>query len=178
MPAVAEQPVAYALQPGDKIDISVWQDQTLNRQVVIAPDGMISFPLVGHIRAAGLTVQGLETTLSKRLSKNYNSPPQVTVMLAEVTTGGASQVFVTGQVNNPGTFPMTSGMTVVQAIALSGGLGKFAAKSRIQIHRKMSGSEKVIVFDYSDFESGENLAGNIPLKPGDVIVVPERGLFN
>jgi polysaccharide export outer membrane protein len=176
-PALAQQPGAYALQPGDKLEISVWQDQTLNRQIVIAPDGMISFPLVGHIRAAGLTVQGLEKTLSKRLSKNYQAPPQVTVMLSEVTAGGASQVFVTGQVNQPGTYPLTAGMTVMQALALSGGLGKFAAKGRIQVHRRVSGSEQVFVFDYSDFESGRNLTGNIPLQPGDVIVVPERGLF-
>jgi polysaccharide export outer membrane protein len=95
-------------------------------------------------------------------------------MLSEVTTGASSQVFVTGQVNNPGTYPITSGMTVMQAIALSGGFGKFAAKGRVQIHRR----EQVFLFDYSDFESGVNTAGNIPLQPGDVIVVPERGLFN
>jgi polysaccharide biosynthesis/export protein len=175
--AEAQQPTAYTLQPGDKVDISVWQEPSLNRQIVIAPDGMISFPLVGHIRAAGLTVQALEKTLSKQLSKNYKTAPQVTVMLSEVTTGGSSQIFVTGQVNNPGTYPITSGMTVMQAIALSGGLGKFAAKGRIQIHRRVSGNEQVFLFDYSDFESGKNLQGNIPLQPGDVIVVPERGLF-
>src|SRR5262249_35836088 len=131
LPAAAQQPSAYVLQPGDKIDISVWQEPSLNRQIVIAPDGMISFPLVGHFRAAGLTVQSLEKTLSQRLSKNYKTPPQVTVILSEVSTGASSQVFVTGQVNNPGTYPITSGMTVMQAIAASGGLGKFAAKSRI-----------------------------------------------
>jgi polysaccharide biosynthesis/export protein len=177
IPAFAQQSGGYALQPGDKIEISVWQDPSLSRQIVIAPDGMISLPLVGHIRAAGLTLQALEKTLSKSLSKNYKTTPQVTVMLSEVTSGGSSQVFVTGQVNQPGTYPITSGMTVVQAIALSGGLGKFAAKSRIQIHRRVSGGEKVFLFDYSEFESGSNLKGNIPVQPGDVIVVPERGLF-
>ena len=173
VPAAAQQPSAYALQPGDKIDISVWQDPSLSRQIVIAPDGMISFPLVGHIRAAGLTVQGLEGVLSKRLKKNYQTTPQVTVMLSEVTTGGTSQVFVTGQVNNPGILPITPGMTVMQAIAASGGFGKFAAKSRVQIHRR----EQVFLFDYSDFEKGRSPEGNIPLQAGDVIVVPERGLF-
>jgi polysaccharide export outer membrane protein len=173
VPAAAQQPSTYALQPGDKIDISVWQDQSLNRQIIVAPDGMISFPLVGHIRAAGMTLQALEKALSNRLKKNYKTAPQVTVMLAEVTTGISSQVFVTGQVNKPGTLPITSGMTVMQAIAASGGFGKFAAKSRIQIHRR----EQVFLFDYSDFESGRNPATNIPLQPGDVIVVPERGLF-
>ena len=123
VPAAAQQSSAYTLQAGDKIEISVWQDPTLNRQIVIAPDGMISFPLVGHLKAAGMTVQGLEGALSKGLKKNYQTTPQVTVMLSEVTTGASSQVFVTGQVNNPGTYPITSGMTVMQAIALSGGFG-------------------------------------------------------
>ena len=176
-PAVAQQAGGYALQPGDKIDISVWQDASLNRSIVIAPDGMISFPLVGHIRAAGMTIQALEKVLSKRLSKNYQTPPQVTVTLSQVTEGGLSQIFVTGQVNKPGPYPATAGMSVMQAIALSGGLGKFAAKSRIQIHRNVGGSEQVLLFNYSDFESGKNLQGNVTLQPGDVIVVPERGLF-
>jgi polysaccharide export outer membrane protein len=65
----------------------------------------------------------------------------------------------------------------MQAIALSGGLGRFAAGGRIQIHRRVAGQERVFVFDYDAFASGKNLEGNIPLQPGDVIVVPERGLF-
>ena len=167
----------YTLQAGDKLEISVWQDPSLNRAVIIAPDGMLSFPLVGHIRAAGMTVQSLEKELAKRLGKNYQTPPQVTVTLSEVTATGASQVFITGEVNKPGPYPIASGMTVMQAIALSGGFGRFAAKSRIQIHRQVGGREQVLLFNYSNFESGRDLQGNIPLQPGDVIVVPERGLF-
>jgi polysaccharide biosynthesis/export protein len=176
--AVAQQQESYALQVGDSLDVSVWQDPSLNRKVVIAPDGMISFPLVGHVRAAGLTTQALEGLLSKRLRKNYQTDPQVTVMLSEVGEGTGSQVFITGEVNKPGNYPIKPGMSVMQAIALSGGLSKFAAKSRIQIHRKVAGSEQVFLFDYSGFESGKNLEGDIPVQPGDVIVVPERGLFN
>ena len=132
VPTAAQQSSAYTLQAGDKIEISVWQDPTLNRQIVIAPDGMISFPFMAWpLKAAGMTVQGLEGALSKGLKKNYQTTPQVTVMLSEVTTGASSQVFVTGQVNNPGTYPITSGMNVMQAIALSGGYGKFQAKGRV-----------------------------------------------
>ena len=176
-PAAAQQ-ASYGLQPGDKIDISVWQDPSLNRQAVIAPDGMLSFPLVGHIHAAGMTIQALEKELAKRLRKNYQTPPQVTVMLSAITESPSSQIFVTGQVNKPGPYAITPGMSVMQAIAMSGGLGKFAAKSRIQIHRRTGGDEQVLLFNYSDFESGQNLGGDITLQPGDVIVVPERGLFN
>jgi polysaccharide export outer membrane protein len=177
-PAAAQQPQSYALQPGDKIGVSVWQDPTLNRDIVVAPDGMISFPLVGHLRAAGLTIPALEKELSKRLKKNYQTEPQITVTLSEVGAGAGSQVFITGEVNRPGPYSIQPGTSVMQAIALSGGLGRFAAKSRIQIHRKMAGSEQVLLFNYSDFESGKNLEGDIPLQAGDVIVVPERGLFN
>ena len=124
----AQQPQSYALQPGDKIGVSVWQDPTLNRDIVVAPDGMISFPLVGHIRAAGMTIPALEKELSKRLRKNYQTEPQVTVTLSEVKEGAGSQVFITGEVNRPGPYSIQPGTSVMQAIALSGGLGKFAAK--------------------------------------------------
>jgi polysaccharide export outer membrane protein len=174
----AAQETTYTLQPGDSIDISVLQEPSLNRKVVIAPDGMISFPLAGQIRASGLTVKALETQLAKRLSKNYLAPPQVTVMLAEIGAGATSRVYITGEVNNPGPYAISPGTSVMQAIALSGGLGKFASKSRIQIHRNVAGKDEVFVFNYSDFLSGKNLENNIPLKPGDLIVVPERGLFN
>ena len=172
--AAAQQPDSYILQAGDTLEVSVLQDPKLNRQVVIAPDGSISFPLAGHFQAAGKTMQALEKEFSKRLSKNYLSPPQVTLMLSAAGQSPSSQVFIMGEVNKPGPVPISSGMNVMQAIALSGGFGKFAAKSRIQIHRQ----DQVFLFDYSDFESGRNLQTNIPLRPGDVIVVPERGLFN
>ena len=177
------QQTGYTLQPGDAIEISVLQEPGLNRKLVIAPDGMISFPLAGQVRAGGLTVKALEGQLAKRLSKNYLAPPQVTVTLAETGTGAigggaASRIYITGEVNSPGPYPISPGISVMEAIALSGGLGKFAAKSRIQIHRNVAGKDEVYVFNYSDFLSGKNLQGNIPLKPGDLIVVPERGLFN
>jgi polysaccharide export outer membrane protein len=130
------QPARYVLQPGDTVEISVLQDPTLNRQIVIGPDGTISFPLAGHIRAAGLTAEALEATLTKKLSKNYKSDLEVTVMLSKVNEGLESRIFVTGEVNKPGPYPIAPGTNVMQAIALSGGLGRFAAGSRIQIHRR------------------------------------------
>jgi len=174
--ASAQEP-RYTLQPGDTIEVSVLQDPTLNRQIVIGPDGTISFPLAGHIRAGGLTIEALESTIAKKISKNYQTPPQVTIMLTNAGTGGENKVYITGEVNKPGPYPLSMGTTVMQAIALSGGLGRFAAKSRIQVHRKIAGKDQVYLFDYDDFESGKNLEGDIPLQPGDVIVVPEKGLF-
>jgi polysaccharide biosynthesis/export protein len=176
--AQQQQTDNYPLQPGDSIQVSVWQDPRLNRTVVVGPDGMVSFPLAGHIRAAGMTTQALESLLSEQLRPNYKTDPEVTVTLSganAVITG--SQVFVTGEVQKPGPVFIKTGTSVVQVIALSGGLSKFAAKSRIQVHRRVAGTERVFVFNYSDFESGTNLQGNIALRPGDVILVPERGLF-
>jgi polysaccharide biosynthesis/export protein len=168
----------YALQPGDQLNISILQDPSLSQSgVVIAPDGTISFPLAGQVHAAGMSIRGLERELTRRLSENYKTPPTVTVMLSQVTPSASSQVYITGQVNNPGPYPLTPGLSVMQAIALSGGFGKFAAKSRIQIHRRTAEGERVLQFDYSDFESGKNPQEDIILQPGDVIVVPERGLF-
>ena len=174
--AIAQE-TRYALQAGDTIEVSVLQDPNLNRRIVIGPDGNISFPLVGHLRASGLTAEQLEKTLAKKLSKNYQTPPEVTVMLSGTSENSESKIYVTGEVNRPGPYPMSPGTSVMQAIALSGGLGRFAATSRIQIHRRTAGKDQVFLFDYDAFESGKNLEGDIPLQPGDVIVVPEKGLF-
>ena len=171
------QDTSYTLQPGDSLEVSVLQDPTLNRKLVVGPDGAISFPLAGHLKAAGLTVQELENILSKKLGKNYQTPPQVTVMLGEIKEEFENRVYITGEVNKPGPYPIKPGTSVMQAIAISGGLGRFAAKSRIQIHRRVAGKDQVYLFDYEDFESGKNLEGDIPLQAGDVIVVPEKGLF-
>jgi polysaccharide export outer membrane protein len=175
--AASAQEASYALQSGDTVEVSVLQDPTLNRRVVIGPDGNISFPLAGHIKASGLTTEALEKTLAKRLSKNYQTPPQVTVMLSGTNENSESKIYVTGEVNKPGPYPASPGTSVMQAIALSGGLGRFAATSRIQIHRRVAGKDQVFLFDYDAFQSGTNPEGDIPLQAGDVIVVPEKGLF-
>ena len=174
--AQAQEP-GYALQPGDTLEVSVLQDPTLNRTVVVAPDGKISFPLAGHIRAEGMTAAALEKTLASKLKKNYQTEPQVTVMVVSVSRNLENRVYLTGEVNKPGPYEISPGTSVMQAIALAGGLGRFAASSRIQIHRRAGGAPQVFTFDYGAFESGKNLAGDIPLKAGDVIVVPEKGLF-
>lgn len=167
----------YVLQPGDTINISVLQDPSLDRSIAIGPDGTISFPLAGHISAAGLTAESLENSLTRRLSKNYKGRLDVTVTLGQVNESFESRIFVTGEVNKPGPYPLAPGTNVMQAIALAGGLGRFAAGGRVQIHRNVGGQEQVYEFDYDDYASGRNLEGNISLRPGDVIVVPERGLF-
>ena len=169
------------LQPGDTIQISVWQDPKLDRQVVIAPDGMISFPLAGHLKAEGLTTQALENLLRARLRKNYSERLDITVSLAAVNPTDVIEtkprVYISGEVLKPGTYPLKPPITIAQAIALAGGLSPFAARSRIQVHRNVDGTDTVLVFDYKAFQSGTQPTDNFALRPGDIVIVPERGLL-
>lgn len=168
----------YRLQVGDKIEISVWQDEKLRRVVVVRPDGKISFPLAGHMRAQGSTVEALEARIKQRLGKYYNKDDlDVTVLLAEAIDEDPKLVYVTGEVLKPGAFSFKKPTTILQAIALSGGLGPFAAAKRIQVRRKARNREVLFRFNYDALENGGDLKGNIYLRDGDVIVVPERGLF-
>jgi len=171
---------AQALRPGDTIQISVLQDPKLDRQMVIDRSGMIAFPLAGHVRASGLTAQALESALKRSLADKYTSDLDITVsVVANIRDDDdlKPRIYVTGEVKIPGTFPIRTKTTLLQAIALSGGLGPFAARQRIQVRRRVNGVESIYVFDYDAFESGRDLVGNIDLRAGDVIIVPERGIL-
>ena len=172
---------AYHLKPGDTVSISVWQDPKLDRQLVVGPDGTIAFPLAGHIVAAGQTLQAVEAELRSKLKANYNTPLDVTIALSSTppqTAPTAPSIFVTGEVNKPGALQLgNQPIDTLQAIALSGGFSPFAATSRILIYRRFHGVDQQFMFNYRDFESGRDLSGNIALRAGDVVVVPEKGLF-
>ena len=177
---VSAQAASYRLRVGDALSISVWQDPKLDRQVVVGPDGTIAFPLAGHIVAAGQTLQAVEAALSNKLKGNYNTALDVTVALTATVDKKAvdATIYVTGEVNKPGAFPLgNQPVNALQAIALSGGFSPFAATSRIVINRQSHGQELQFIFNYRDFESGRDLSGNIDLRAGDVVVVPEKGLF-
>ena len=175
---------AQTLKPGDTISIQVFQDPKLDRQALIGPTGMISFPLIGEIQASGQSPSGLASLLRSRLQSQYRDPLDITVSLvalAPTTAREAEQIgprfYVTGQVKTPGPQQIKTRITLLQGIALAGGLDIFAAKRRIQVRRQMGGQESVFYFDYVAFEEGRDLTGNINLLPNDVIIVPERGLF-
>ena len=169
------------LRPGDRIQISVWQDPKLDRTVIVGPDGMISFPLAGHIKASGKTPQALEDVLRGRLQKNYSGQLDVTVSLADVNKDEEAEskprVYITGEVLRPGPYVVKPPINVMQAIALAGGLGPFAAKQRIQLHRKINGVDSIFIFNFNAYVAATDTADNINLKSGDIIIVPERGLF-
>ena len=168
------------LQPGDVVSITVYQDPKLDRQVLIGPTGMISFPLAGQIRAGGLTPAALEGVLKARLKGRFTEEPDITVALVNLKSTEEDlkpKIFITGEVLRPGPFVMQQRLNLMQAIAVAGGFSPFAAKQRIQLRRKIDGVESLYVFNYNDFFSGRNFENNINLRAGDVIIVPERGLF-
>ena len=181
----AAQADTYRLRPGDVLDVNVFQDPKLNRQIVVAPDGQVAFPLAGRFRAGGLTTSAVEAALKAKLQKQFTSELDVTVSYIQSEKRELKEakdrewtVYVTGEVGKPGAFVVPKrAPTVLQAIALAGGLGPFAAERRIMIHRKIDGEEVVFPFNYRDYTKGDDMAGNITLRNGDVIVVPERGLF-
>jgi len=173
---------AYRLQPGDTIQVSVWQEPKLDRQLVVSPDGSVAMPLVGHVSAGGRSAQQVEKAIKAKLQTQYQSDLDVTVSLvAQPPEEEADKIdptiFVMGEVNKPGEFVIKKRITLLQALAMGGGLSAFAAQRRIQVHRKVDGEDTIFQFDYRAFEHGRDVAGNIALRPGDVIVVPERGLF-
>ncbi|MEM8796993.1 MAG: polysaccharide biosynthesis/export family protein [Pseudomonadota bacterium] len=176
---------SYKLKSGDNVSISVWQDEKLNRQVIVRPDGKVSLPLAGHVRAAGASLETLEVRVKQRLQKFYAEDLDVTAALVSTAEEAAADeedavvIYVTGQVRNPGRYELRPDdpVTVLQGIALSGGLANFAAKGRIKVRRSIDGEETVVRYRYRDVVKGRDLSADFLLEDGDVIVVPERGLF-
>ncbi|MEM1344850.1 MAG: polysaccharide biosynthesis/export family protein [Pseudomonadota bacterium] len=181
--AIDEIVEPFVLSPGDVIDVQVLEDNSLNRQLLIQPDGKISFPLAGVLDAGGKTPEQLQAIVRAALSDDFLDAPTVTVALVASQEIVRLQerrptVFVLGQVRSPGVFPLGDGLSVVQILALAGGPAPFAATSRIQIRsRDDSGTESVTFFDYEELERGRRLPNIPPLSDGDVIFIPERGLF-
>ncbi len=158
----------YLLQPGDILEISVWKEPDLQSEVLVHPDGRISFPLVGSIMAKGRTVQDVNKAISGRLEK-YIPDPVVTVNLKQMS---GNRIYVVGKVLKPGEFLTNRNIDVMQAIGMAGGLNPFAEGDEILILRRVNGEQKSIPFDYDSVVEGKDLTQNIFLEPGDVVVVP------
>src|SRR5258705_4267192 len=176
---------AQTLKPGDTLSITVLQDPKLDRNVTIDPSGEIAFPLAGHIRARGLTPLALENILKSKLKNSYkdeNLDITVAVLSApkEIPEEDLKpKIFITGEVIRPGSYVVRQPTTLMQAIALAGGIGPFAAKNRIQVRRRAGGGDETIfMFHYQAYEARADLEGNIRLRGAEVIMVPERGLFD
>lgn len=165
--AVAEP---YTVNPGDILEIFVWNEEELSRETLVRPDGMISFPMIGDVQAIGSTPSELATKVSDGLSKFLRDAPVVTVSALKLE---GNKVFVLGKVARPGEFIMSSSTDVTQALALAGGLNTFAAEDDIKIlRRNKDGSQTAIPFNYASVKVGKKLDSNIILQSGDVVVVP------
>ncbi|MCW5699018.1 MAG: polysaccharide biosynthesis/export family protein [Rhodospirillales bacterium] len=169
--AVADQ--TYTLNPGDVLAISVWKEEGLQGEVLVLPDGTISFPLAGQLQAAGHTVQEVERDLAKKLDRYIPGP----VVAVSVLNAAGNSIYVTGAVRTPGQYQVVQPTDVMQAISLAGGLNEFASEDRIQVLRREGNQQVTIPFHYSDVERGRKLESNIVLRSGDTVVVPVASLF-
>ena len=159
----------YIIGESDILDIDVWKEKEVSKEVPVRPDGKISLPLIGQIQASGLTPLQLQDNITEKL-KEYISNPEVTVIVSDARS---QQFNIVGQVARPATYPLRESMTVLDAIAAAGGFKDFAKQTKIYVLRPMPGGIRVrIPFNYKDVIKGKNLQQNVQLKPGDTIVVP------
>ena len=158
---------SYILAPSDEIEVFVWKEEDLSRQVTIRPDGGISYPLVGEIQAAGKPVAALQALMQERI-REYVPSAVVSVSLRKVA---GYRIYVLGEVKNPGEFVLNHYVTVAQALTLADGLTPFANQSEILIMREADGEKSSLKFNYKKFTRGKDLDRNIQLKAGDVVSV-------
>lgn len=158
----------YRIGPGDVLEISVWREESLVREVVVPPDGYIAFPLIGDVNVSDMTVTQLRKEVTEKL-KDYVTDANVTVMIKQINS---LKAYVIGKVNNPGEFRIGLETTIMQILAMAEGLNPFASESNIHILRRQKNVTVKIPFNYKEVEKGKNLKQNIALQRGDVVVVP------
>jgi polysaccharide export outer membrane protein len=171
-PAQAQETVpgpGYQVRPGDILQVSVWKEPELTRELLVRPDGGFSFPLAGQVQAQGRAVADIEQEIKARIER-YIPEPVVTVSVMKVL---GNNVNVVGKVNRPGEYIMNGPVDVLKAISMAGGTTVFADLNDIVVLRRAAdGAQVAIPFDYTEVEAGENLEQNILLQAGDVVVVP------
>jgi polysaccharide export outer membrane protein len=167
-PAADTAQSAYHLQPGDVVEVSVWKETDLQKDVLVRPDGGLTFPLAGEVDAHGKSVEDVRAILAERLQR-YIPTPVVTVALKAI---GGNRIYVLGKVNHAGEYPFSHALDVMQAISLAGGTTPYAALNDIVILRRQNGRQQSFNFHYSDVARGRSLPQNIELESGDTVVVP------
>jgi polysaccharide export outer membrane protein len=161
-------PADYVIGPEDVLGVVFWRDQEMSGDVTVRPDGMVTLPLIGDVQAAGLKPEALKEQIQTVAAKFLNDA-NVTVVVRQINS---RKVFITGQVATPGAYPLTGPRTVMQLIALAGGLNEYADSKNISIMRVEQGRTRSFKFNYKDVAKGKNLQQNIQLLPGDTVVVP------
>src|SRR5688572_16478781 len=161
-------PPGYVIGADDQLSIVFWKDKEMSADAQVRPDGRIALPLINEVQAAGLTPDQLREKITEE-SKKYMEDANITVVVRQINSRKA---FITGEVNKPGPYPLTSPTTVLQLIATAGGLREYADSKKIVIMRTVNGTPVSLQFNYKDVIAGKNLKQNIELKPGDTVVVP------
>lgn len=191
MPFMAAQSAAqesYRIKPGDVLRIEVLEDSSINRDALVLPDGRVSVPLAGTVAAAGRTLSQVRENVTQALAPNFSSGPTVFLSMASLAkadpaaSGPALKktvpIYVMGEVANPGKVEVAKGTTMLQLLAEIGGFSRFAATQRVQLRRVgKDGNERVYNVNYKDILAGKSGIGMTVMAPGDVIIVPERRLF-
>lgn len=178
----------YQIQPGDTLSVEVLEDSNLNRRVLVTPDGRFSFPLAGTVAAGGRTVGQVERALASALSPNFTNTPTVFVSVANLgrdafedgqDDGEALTVYLLGEVRSPGPKAVLPGTTILQLLSQSGGFTPFAATKRLQLRRTdpETGRQRLYVYNYRAISRGGRVINEPILREGDVVLVPERRLF-
>ena len=161
-------PVDYVIGADDVLTVVFWRDKDMSTDAVVRPDGKITLPLLNDIEAAGSTPEQLRDRIVKA-SAQFLEEPSVTITVKQINS---RKVFITGEVGRPGPYPLTAPTTVLQLIAMAGGLGEFAQREDIVVMRTENGQAMTFPFDYAAVAKRKKLQQNIALKPGDVVLVP------
>jgi polysaccharide export outer membrane protein len=168
VPAGVPTPADFVIGPNDVLTVVFWRDKDMSSDVAVRPDGKISLPLLNDMQAAGLTPEQLRQQLTTAAA-HFVEDPTVTVVVKEINS---RRVFITGQVAKPGPYPLSGPTTVLQLIAMAGGVLEYADAKNITIMRTENGKPLSFQFNYKDVTKRKNLKQNIELKPGDTIIVP------
>lgn len=158
----------YVIGAQDVLDVSVWKEPDLSRQVPVRPDGKISLPLLNDVQAAGLTPTQLAAQITASLEK-YVTSPQVTIIVSQINS---QRIYILGEVARVGAYVLLPGMTVLQALSNAGGFTAFSNSKNVYVLRQENGKQQKLFFNYKEFISGKKIEQNIELKAGDTIVVP------
>jgi polysaccharide export outer membrane protein len=160
----------YLVNPGDVLQIDIWDEENLSGEVLVRPDGIISLPMAGEIDTTGSTPSQVGDKITQSLGRYMKDTPRLVVSLVNVD---GNKIYVVGKVTTPGEFMITSDTDVMQALALAGGLTTFAAENDIVVLRRGSDGKQVgIPFPYAEVKAGKDLESNILLQSRDVVVVP------
>ena len=176
-PASEREVVPYEIGVGDTVAVSVWRNPELGQSIVVRPDGFISLPLVGDVKAEGKMPEDLASEISDTLGE-YIRNPEVTVMVTNpMSKEFRNRIRVTGQVASPQSVAFQPGMTVLDVVLMAGGVTDFAADGRAVLHRQVEGEYQSFGLDLRAILTDGDMRTNHSLQPGDVISVPRKQLF-